>query len=145
MNMTNLRLGVAALFIAGVATILIFQVRSESALREQNELLRQKLAQLSSDNESLSNRLAQMKRSRAPGLPAPAIQTISASVPADVLSRTNLLGLLRNGEALQLTPDQVQHYVEENHRSAASLLSAYRTSKDPALLAEAMEKYPNDP
>src|SRR6185312_680225 len=30
-------------------------------------------------------------------------------------------------------------------RSAASLLAAYRTANDPALLAEAMRNFPNDP
>jgi hypothetical protein len=44
-----------------------------------------------------------------------------------------------------LTAGQVGPYLEANHRNAASLLAAYRTSKDPALLEEAKQKFPNDP
>ena len=45
----------------------------------------------------------------------------------------------------KLTAAQIQRYLEENHRSAPSLLAAYRTSGEPSLLREAMEKYPGDP
>jgi len=55
-----------------------------------------------------------------------------------------MLAILRDGPP-RLTVEQLQHHLDENHRSAASLLSAYRTSGDPAFLREAMEKYPGDP
>ena len=41
--------------------------------------------------------------------------------------------------------EQVEAYLKENQRSAASLLAASRVTKDQALLQEAMEKYPHDP
>jgi hypothetical protein len=44
-----------------------------------------------------------------------------------------------------LSSEQIKRYLDENHRSAFSLLAAYRASGDPALLREAMEKYPGDP
>ena len=44
-----------------------------------------------------------------------------------------------------MTAGQVEAYLKANGRKASSLLAAYRTSGDPALLKEAMEKYPNDP
>src|SRR5207249_1096441 len=43
------------------------------------------------------------------------------------------------------TVEQVEPYLKANGRNAASLLAAYRTTGEPSLLAEAMEKYPNDP
>lgn len=45
----------------------------------------------------------------------------------------------------KLTAEQVEAYLRENHRDAASLLAAARASGDKTYLREAMEKYPNDP
>jgi hypothetical protein len=39
----------------------------------------------------------------------------------------------------------VEPYLKTNGRNAASLLAAFRTTAEPALLAEAMQKYSNDP
>jgi hypothetical protein len=44
-----------------------------------------------------------------------------------------------------LTAKQLESYLKAHGRNAASLLAAYRTTRDPALLAEAMQKYPGDP
>jgi hypothetical protein len=44
-----------------------------------------------------------------------------------------------------LTAGQVESYLKENQRSAASLLAAFRTTGEQALLEEAMQKFPNDP
>jgi hypothetical protein len=44
-----------------------------------------------------------------------------------------------------LTAEQVEAYLRASGRKAFSLLAAYRTSGEPALLAEAMRNYPNDP
>jgi hypothetical protein len=46
---------------------------------------------------------------------------------------------------VKLTAVQAEAYLKEHRRSAASLLAAFRTSGDPGLLQEAMQKYPNDP
>jgi hypothetical protein len=40
---------------------------------------------------------------------------------------------------------QIESYLEQNRRSAESLLAAFRLTRDRALLQEAAEKYPNDP
>jgi hypothetical protein len=74
------------------------------------------------------------------------MQGVTSSVSAKEPSATNLIAsLVHGGEVPPLTAAQIGRYLDENHRSAASLLSAYRTSKDPALLHEAMQKYPGDP
>jgi len=83
---------------------------------------------------------------RSPHLPAPSIQTNalrSASTTADLQS-ASLYDRLKDGSP-KLTSQQAETYLKANHRSAASLLAAYRTTGDRGLLAEAMEKYPNDP
>ncbi|MCX7723105.1 MAG: hypothetical protein N2379_08635 [Verrucomicrobiae bacterium] len=48
-------------------------------------------------------------------------------------------------EGLNITPEQLEPYVQKNNRSAESLLAAYRVSRERAFLREAMEKSPDDP
>lgn len=56
--MTNLKLSVSALVVAGVAMALIIQHQTQNKLRDENGVLQQQIAQLRTDNEELSNRLA---------------------------------------------------------------------------------------
>jgi RNA polymerase sigma factor (sigma-70 family) len=64
MTMTKLKLGISALVIAGAATAFVLQHQMQIKLREENESLRQQMAQLQTDNESLSNRLAAVSDSK---------------------------------------------------------------------------------
>jgi len=89
------------------------------------------------------------KRALAPRLPTPRL-SVSSQPPVDsseeAVSHTNLLTRLLNGEELpKLRPEQVQSYLEENHRSVGSLLAAFQATDDRTILREAMEKYPSDP
>jgi hypothetical protein len=85
----------------------------------------------------------------------------AAAVPAEPsaedLQATNLVARLlklrdkdrllqlREGEPPpKLTEAQVESYLKENGRSAASLLAAFRATGDQALLQEAVRKYPDD-
>src|SRR5439155_19101495 len=125
---------------------LIIQHQSHVNARQENQLLRQQLAQLQADKEGLSNRVAQAKAARTPRLPAPPMQpsALSSVLPPELLQSTNLYALITNKEA-KLTAAQVEPYLAANRRNAAGLLAAFRTTGDPALLEEAMQKYPNDP
>ena len=68
------------------------------------------------------------------------------ATPADDLQLTNANLYARfKDKQPELTAAQVEAYLKANGRKASSLLAAYRTSNDPALLQEAMQKYPNDP
>jgi RNA polymerase sigma factor (sigma-70 family) len=58
MSITKLKLGLAALVVTGVATTLVVQYRSQTSLREENDSLRSQIAHLQTDNEALSNRVA---------------------------------------------------------------------------------------
>lgn len=57
---------------------------------------------------------------------------------------TNWLARLRAGEQPYLTAEQADAYVTANKRSAESLLTAFRGTKDKAYLREALEKFPDD-
>jgi hypothetical protein len=146
MRITRGQLAVTCLLLGGAAIIVISQHRSQTALRERNAALRQELAQLRSENANLSRRLTRIRSLPTPRLPAPPIGPVAASDSAPELSATNLIARMVHGdEAPRLTPEQLKRFLDENHRSADSLLAAYRTSGDPALLREAMEKFPGDP
>ncbi len=59
--MTKLKMGIAAVIVAGAATTFIFQNQAQSKIRDQNLALRWQVDQLASlavENQSLSNRLA---------------------------------------------------------------------------------------
>jgi len=146
MATTKLKLGLTTLVIAGAATTLVIQHQSQTKLREVDESFRQQIAQLKADNESLSNRAAQAKGMRAPRLPAPPMHVTpqANASPTEDSQSTSLYARL-NGKSLKLTAEQVESYLKANGRNPASLLAAFRTTGDPALLEEAMQKYPNDP
>jgi phosphate-selective porin len=58
MTATKLKLGISALAVASAATALVVQHQAQEKLRANNETLIQLLAQLQTDTESFSNRLA---------------------------------------------------------------------------------------
>jgi RNA polymerase sigma factor (sigma-70 family) len=141
MAATNLKFGLCALLIAGTALTLVHEHNGRIAARDENEALRRQVADLKADNESLSTRLTRAMRTRSTA------SLVPAQVPASVASSgsaTNNLRARLMANPLKLTASQLDDYLKKNHRDASSLLAAYRVSHDPALLAEAMQKYPND-
>jgi hypothetical protein len=145
MATTKLKLGLAALIIAGAATTMVIQRRAQMQAQAENQSLRQQIAQLKTDNRNLSNRMSRADVTRGPRLPAPPMQVVAPTNPPPVeLIPGNLYALLTN-KTSKLTAAQVESYLNANRRNAASLLAAFRTTEDPALLEEAMQTYPNDP
>ena len=147
MIMTKVQAGViGVIIVASVLTPLVIQHQTQVRLREENQSLRQQIAQL--NTERLSNRLAQAKGAPAPHLPAPPMQATNppAALSTEDLQPTNanLYARFKDKEP-NLTAEQAETYLKANGRKASSLLAAYRTSGDPKLLKEAMEKYPDDP
>jgi RNA polymerase sigma factor (sigma-70 family) len=141
--MTNLKLGtICAVLVAGVATDLLIRRHWQLGFERENQSLVQRIAQLQSENETLSNNLALAKRAPALRLPIAAAQIPQA--PVDDLQSTNLYARLKD-KSPKLTAEQAEAYLKANGRNAASLLAAFRTTDDPALLEEAKQKYPNDP
>ena len=145
MSTANLKLGIGALVVAGATTVLVVQHQAQVKLRDENQSLRQQISQLTTERERPA------KRPLTPHLPAPpmSVATQTNAVPAaalapDDLPFTNLYSRFTNEEP-KLTAAQVAAYLKANRTNAASLLAAYRTSGNAALLKEAMEKFPNDP
>jgi hypothetical protein len=135
--MDKLQLGIGALLVAGAATVLVIQHQAQLRLNEENQALRRQIAQLQSEREKHTPRLA------AP----PRQMTSRPRVPvAEELRATNLLDHFpTDARPIKLTREQVEAYLKSNGRNAATLLIAFRASDEPALLQEAMEKFPNDP
>jgi RNA polymerase sigma factor (sigma-70 family) len=137
---------IAAIVVAGVTTPWIVQHQARLALRDENQFLQQQIAKLQSDNGDLEGRLTHANSSLVLRLPAPPVRSGTPSVPPppEDWAGTNLYARLKDNSA-KLTIAQVEPYLNASHRSAASLLAAYRTTGDPRLLEEAMQKYPDDP
>lgn len=147
MSMTKMQLALASIIVAGATTALIVQHQSATTLKEENDTLRQEVARLRSDFGTFSNHVTRASAALKFGLPAPRIQNAPAPFgPATGQQSTNLIARLNGGEkAPSLTPEQVESYLKNNHRSAESLLAAFRATGDLRLLEEAKEKFPGDP
>jgi RNA polymerase sigma factor (sigma-70 family) len=60
MSMTKIQLGLGAIVVGGLAATLAMQHQTQRGLSEENQALRQQVASLAADGESLSNRLQQI-------------------------------------------------------------------------------------
>ncbi len=141
MTMTKLKAGLTTALVLALATTAVVQHRSRASLRRENQSLRDQVTQLNTDNERLARNT---RRSRTPVLPAPALAASSpTAMPAEIAQPVSLYALVTNMS--KLTAAQLQSYLDANQRNAASLLAGFRTSGDAALLAEAMQKFPDDP
>jgi len=134
----------------------IFEANQVSELRKQNEKMRlqqeslaEQLQALQRERDELHGQVAARPTAPALRLPAPPVKfSAMPSEPVEHLQATNLFAgfqSLKNKAPNRLTPRQVESYLALHGRDAASLLAAYRTSGDAALLAEAMQAHPNDP
>jgi len=140
-TMTKLKAGLTTALVLALATTAVVQHRSRASLRRENQSLRDQVTQLNTDNERLARN---GRRSRVPLLPAPALAPAAPTAPpAEMAQPASLYALVTNSS--KLTAAQLESYLESNQRSAASLLAGFRTSGDAALLAEAMQKFPDDP
>jgi hypothetical protein len=149
--MTTLQKTIIGATLAAAVGAGIYEARQAATFRTQVQLLQQQQAllaeqiqQLQQERDNAVKRLAAASAKRTLQLPTPPKQLTAPPVaPIEDLPSTNLSSLVEAG--VQLTAKQVESYLNVNRRNAASLLAAYRTTRDPALLAEAMQKYPNDP
>jgi RNA polymerase sigma factor (sigma-70 family) len=57
---TKLKLALSAIVVIGAVTALVIQQQNQTQLRGENEFLQQQIAQLQTDNSSLSNRIAEI-------------------------------------------------------------------------------------
>jgi RNA polymerase sigma factor (sigma-70 family) len=139
MAATKLKIGLSSLAIVGAAVVLVLEHHALLNAREEIDSLRRQIAQLKADNDALSTRLARASRSRsllsanASGAAPPGAKAPSANLRARLIDNPP-----------NITAAQLEGYLKAHGRNAASLLAAFRITHDPALLTEAMQKYPND-
>jgi RNA polymerase sigma factor (sigma-70 family) len=65
MTATHIKLGLSALVVAGAAAAMVVQHQTQIRLHDESELLRRQIAQLKTDNQSLSNRLASVGQAKS--------------------------------------------------------------------------------
>jgi RNA polymerase sigma factor (sigma-70 family) len=142
MAWTKAKVAIVSAVIVGITAYSVLQYQAQVRLRDQNETLRRQMAQLQADNDRLSAK----SREQIPHLPAPQMpaNSLAATPAAEDLSATKLYERFKD-KTPQLTSEQADAFLRANGRRAASLLAAYRTSRDVTLLREAMAKYPDDP
>src|SRR5580658_2776981 len=78
MAATKLKIGLTALAIAGAAVILVLEHQAWLNAQDENEALRRQIAQLKSDNDALSTRLARANRARSSQRPGAALNANAA-------------------------------------------------------------------
>ncbi len=140
--MTTLQKTVITVAVISATTALIIQHQSRVSLSEENQSLRRQLAQIEADNAGLSNTVAQLKATPAPR---------PASLDMAVFSATNSVAppFQQVSDFIdshrELPREQVEAYLQQNHRNIESLLAAFQVSRDPSYLREAATNSPNDP
>ena len=141
MAWTKMQTALVGVAILALAAFSVAEHQERVKLRGANEGLQQQLAQAQMENDRLA-----AKQAAAPvlQLPAPQMQASQLASPADAVETNTLYERLKD-KHVKLTREQVEAFLKANGRTAATLLAAFRTSGDRALLAEAAEKFPNDP
>src|SRR5207244_3739483 len=116
----------------------IYQARHAAERRRQVQTLQLPQPSLSDQAGSVeqgiepaTNQLAAMSAKRQSVAP---MQTAPTNAVATGLFRSSNLYAFLTNKTSKLTPEQVEPYLNANRRNAASLLAAFRTTGDPALL-----------
>ena len=120
MTATKLKLGISALVVAGAAATLVIQHQAQVKMREENGLLQQQIAQLQTDNESLSNRLTMAGDS----------QKLPEEQFNELLKLRGEVGILRQqiNQFKKMRDEQVQR-----NQEAGKLASVNKANLDDAL------------
>lgn len=142
--MAKVKTALVVAAVAGMATPLALQQRANRGLRAENEALRRQVATF----EAFTTRKVSSapRKGGMPNLPAPPMVPSAPTEPLHGLTGTNLIThILKSDKAPVLPRHQIESYLNENRRSAGSLLAAFRATQDQTLLQEAIEKYPEDP
>jgi RNA polymerase sigma factor (sigma-70 family) len=144
--MTTLQKALLTSALVAIVGTGIYKAR-ESVLRREQGLHPGGSTLQSGSTRADGNQTSAQRRVGARGLQTQAVASRPASKRAGTpmgFTSSEMYALLTNKVA-RLTKAQVEPYLKTNGRSAASLLAAFRTTGDLALLAEARRKFPNDP
>src|ERR1051325_104460 len=143
--MTTLQKALLTSALVAIVGTGIYKAR-ESVLRREQGLPPGGSTLQSGSTRADGNQTSAQRRVGARGLQTQAVASRPASKRAGTpmgFTSSEMYALLTNKVA-RLTKAQVEPYLKTNGRSAASLLAAFRTTGDLALLAEARRKFPND-
>ena len=145
MTTTKLKLFSTGLSIAGIASVLLIYRGQQVGPAAEIQPSSQQTAQLSIDDATDPARpdKASVQVSRSP-VPAIRARATTAPAPAESQAESGMPVWMAN-KTSKLTATQVEPYLKAHQRNAASLLAAFRSTDDPALLQEAMQQYPQDP
>ena len=72
-------------------------------------------------------------------------QPANSKFTTNQLVYSNLYSRVASGDIPQVSREKLEMYLAQSRRSVEALLGAFRASNDEALLAEAKEKFPDDP
>jgi len=140
MAWTKMQTTIVGAVIVGLAAYSVMEHQAQVRLRGQNDALQRRMAEMQKANEQLA---ASTTRATARLATSQLVNAV-ATAPATNSSTTSLYTRFKDGVPW-LTSQQLDSFLQANGRSASTLLAAYRTGKDMALLREALAKYPNDP
>jgi RNA polymerase sigma factor (sigma-70 family) len=118
-------------------------VQRQARLRRENESLRGQVAQLEADKQDLSNQLVQLKDAPGAPLTRPGVAASPTKPPEELppfQQVTNFIQAHHN-----VPREQIEAYLQKNHRNTESLLAAFQISRDLAYLREAATNAPTDP
>lgn len=144
MAWSNAKTALVSAVIVGLAAYSLLEHHREAGLRLDVAALQQQMAGLHAEN----SRLGASPRFGAPRRPAPTIKAEQDASAVESAPSTNVYSRIYarlQTNMIQLTREQLEPFLKSHGRDAASLLAAFRTSRDTSLLREAMEKFPNDP
>jgi hypothetical protein len=126
---------VAGLIVLTALVVLLAIVRNDQAHLEE--------PQAKPDRGAKSESNSQWSRVGKFRLPAPVVQR--SADPSTEVPDAKAAELSAQFHPPKLSIDQAEKFLAANQRSAASLVAAFRTSGEGSFLAEAMQKFPNDP
>jgi len=139
MTWTKMQTTIVGAVIVALAAYSVMEHQTRVRLREQNESLQRKMAEMQTANEQMAK-----SSSRATArVQVLQVANTTMALPATNSSTTNLYTRFKGGIP-HLTTQQLEAFLQANGRKVSTLLAAYRTGKDLDLLREAMAKYPND-
>jgi RNA polymerase sigma factor (sigma-70 family) len=128
MTASKLKLAFSAIVVASAATTLMVQHQTQEKLRAENESLTQQLAQLQTDNENFSNRLAATNNSeKLPNEELNELLKLRGEV-GKLREQTNALATLR----------------EENHQLRSTLLAQKKSETPRALRTVSQTDFPKE-
>jgi RNA polymerase sigma factor (sigma-70 family) len=121
MTATKIKLAVSAIIVAGAATAFVVQQQTQNKLRAENESLTQQLAQLQTDNENFSNRVAEIGDAKS----------LSDDQFNELLKLRGEIGVLRQ------ETNQLENLREENRQFHAQIATTQNQSSQ----LSAQDKY----